>query len=104
MAAGVAAPPQPPPQRRQQVQGRSWVGVAKVTQHLAQLLPPHGSPEIEREALVADGAAIQLPACGRPWRPASGGAAVAAGDGVGHAAVRARPSCAPFIRCSAMAK
>ena len=87
------------------MQGRSWVGVAIVTQRLAQLLRSHGSPKVERATAMADRAAIlQLPAVRRPWRPASGGAAVAAGNGVVHAAVRARPSCTPFIRCSAMAK
>ena len=69
------------------MQGRSWVGVAIVTQRLAQLLRSHGSPKVERATVMADRAAIlQLPACGRPRRPASGGAAVAAGNGVVHAA------------------
>ena len=74
------------------MQGRSWVGVAIVAQHLAQLLRSHGSPEIKHAAVMADRAAIfQLPAGRRPWGPASGGAAVAAGDGVGHAAGMVTP-------------
>jgi hypothetical protein len=80
------------------------VDVVEVAQRPSELRSPHRSPEIGHEALVAGWAPMQLPARGRAGRASSRAAAVGAGDGEGHAAVRGRPSCTPFIRCSAMAK
>ena len=68
------------------------VDVVEMAQRPSELRSPHRSPEVGREALVTDRAPIlQLPARGRAGRASSRAAAVGAGDGEDHAAVRARP-------------
>ena len=68
------------------------VDVVEMAQRPSELRSPHRSPEIGHEALVAGLAPIlQLPARGRAWLASSRAAAVGAGDGEDHAAVRARP-------------